>query len=245
MAAGSVHDRITFATAGIYGVGLIGLTGDLGLSAWNAIACLVGGCLLSPDLDIRSLPFQRWGPLRVIWIPYQKLIRHRSPWSHAPVIGTTMRVVYLAAVLTIGWFLLLGCTAIGFAMLGSSDQYQQFEATTIAQTRSMGQNLWAKQGLFLITGFGSLEVGALSHIVTDHFDSWRKRQLRKQQPKRRSKGSPRTQSTQIKPSNSEPKGRSKSEPKSGSKPRSRTQNSASKTSPKPPAKPRKRSPRSR
>lgn len=236
MAAGVVHDRITIATAGIYLVGLMGLTGDFGLSAWNAIACFIGGYLLSPDLDIRSRPFQRWGPLRVIWIPYQKLVRHRSPWSHAPVLGTTTRVCYLAAVLAIGWFLLLGCAAIGFVLLGSGDQYQQFEATTIAQMQSMGQNLWATQGIFLFTGFLSLEVGALSHIVTDHLDSWRKRQIRQQRPKRSSKTASKTQSAST---NNAAKGRSKPAAKSRSRPKAPVPKTGQKST----TKPRNRSPR--
>ena len=33
--------------------------------------------------------------LRAIWIPYQSLVRHRSPWSHWPLIGTAGRLAYL------------------------------------------------------------------------------------------------------------------------------------------------------
>jgi uncharacterized metal-binding protein len=63
-----------------------------------AFAALVGELLLSPDLDHDSgaRPYRRWGPLRIIWYPYQRLIPHRSPVSHWPILGTVGRLTYLA-----------------------------------------------------------------------------------------------------------------------------------------------------
>ena len=71
----------------------------LGLSAGviTAAAFLVGGLWLSPDLDTRSNALHRWGPLGGIWWPYRRLIRHRSIWSHGPLIGTTTRLSLLLA----------------------------------------------------------------------------------------------------------------------------------------------------
>ena len=71
----------------------------LGLSAGviTAAAFLVGGLWLSPDLDTRSNALHRWGPLGGIWWPYRRLIRHRSIWSHGPLIGTTTRLLLLLA----------------------------------------------------------------------------------------------------------------------------------------------------
>lgn len=61
-----------------------------------------------------SKAMQRWGPLRLIWVPYQLALfawwllftkkkhdsnlGHRSVWSHTPVVGDVLRLVYLAAV---------------------------------------------------------------------------------------------------------------------------------------------------
>ena len=39
----------------------------------------------------------RWGPLAFLWWPYRRLLRHRSVWSHGPLIGTTGRLLLLAA----------------------------------------------------------------------------------------------------------------------------------------------------
>ena len=52
---------------------------------------------LSPDLDLRaSRPMRRWGPLRVLWIPYAAVFRHRR-LSHHPLLGPTTRLAYLGA----------------------------------------------------------------------------------------------------------------------------------------------------
>ena len=70
-----------------------------------SISYLSGGLYLSPDLDLRqSYPTKRWGLLRWIWVPYRKLIcggKHRCKLSHSPLIGTIVRVAYLAAWLAI------------------------------------------------------------------------------------------------------------------------------------------------
>ena len=68
----------------------------------TAAAFLVGGLWLSPDLDTRSNALHRWGPLGGIWWPYRRLIRHRSIWSHGPLIGTATRLSLLLA-----WTLLI------------------------------------------------------------------------------------------------------------------------------------------
>lgn len=97
MASGKVHDRAIYFTSPIiaavasYHAGL-----ELGLIA--GAAHLLGGLMLSPDLDLISRPYKRWGLLRFIWIPYQRLIpRHRHWLSHGVIVGSVLRLVYLAA----------------------------------------------------------------------------------------------------------------------------------------------------
>ncbi len=98
MASGRNHDRaIHFATP-VVGI-CIGyyLTPMLGLIA--ASSHLLGGLYLSPDLDLKSLPWKRWGILRFLWLPYQR-IPHRHWLSHAPVVGSIGRLVYLGVLLS-------------------------------------------------------------------------------------------------------------------------------------------------
>ena len=100
MAAGKTHDWVTYVlilpTMWV-GYGLLGLSMYImilvGLGVW------IGGIYLSPDLDTRSRPFYRWGPLRFIWWPYQWVAKHRSSLSHGIVWAPIFRCVYLTAIL--------------------------------------------------------------------------------------------------------------------------------------------------
>ena len=94
MASGQQHDRATCWLALPYGLLWWPWLGPLG-TVVSALAFLIGGLWLSPDLDTNSLPYQRWGPLRWLWWPYRKALRHRSVLSHSPLLGTLVRVGYL------------------------------------------------------------------------------------------------------------------------------------------------------
>ncbi len=61
-------------------------------------AYMVSGLLFSPDLDTHSASYRRWGPIRWLWIPYQRMVPHRSWISHAIVIGPVLRILYLAGI---------------------------------------------------------------------------------------------------------------------------------------------------
>jgi uncharacterized metal-binding protein len=108
MASGRNHDRgIYFATPIVFGIGTYHFGIELGVIA--AAAHYVGGMMLSPDLDLVSRPFKRWGLLRWLWIPYQKTVPHHRHWlSHGPVIGSLVRLVYLAALVSPLWLLFPG-----------------------------------------------------------------------------------------------------------------------------------------
>lgn len=103
MPSGIVHDWVTLGTA----LGAIPLTGlylppETRPLAWLAIASYAfSGIWLSSDLDIHSSAYRRWGPLRVIWYPYQKFVPHRSWVSHGLGVGPLLRVVYLVGMLTL------------------------------------------------------------------------------------------------------------------------------------------------
>ncbi len=117
---------------------------------------------MAHDLDIYSLQFQRWGFLRWIWLPYQKNLRHRSFLSHGPIIGTTLRVVYLGVILIIVAILVLwvgtwwGTLTLDWQSLGLS----------------LGRSLYSFEFLALFLG---LELGAMSHSVSDGVNSAYKR----------------------------------------------------------------------
>lgn len=163
MPSGRTHDRIT-----LWGLPfLAGITFSLTQSGNITLivsgAFLFSGLMFGPDLDLHSRPYRRWGPLRWIWIPYQKALRHRSFLSHGPVIGTALRVLYLA-----GWLGLLGIFGLGIAQLvwDVGWNWQLLARSVKASTQ------YTAEWLALCLG---LELGAMSHSISDWGSSKYKR----------------------------------------------------------------------
>ena len=115
----------------------------LGLSAGviTAAAFLVGGLWLSPDLDTRSNALHRWGPLGGIWWPYRRLIRHRSIWSHGPLIGTTTRLSLLLA-----WTLLVSVLipsiSPSLVLTNLQNTLQQYPLQATAMLLGLEASVW-------------------------------------------------------------------------------------------------------
>lgn len=59
----------------------------------------IGSYCFGPDLDIKSKPYRRWGKLRFIWKPYQKVFKHRSFWTHSILISDVVRIIYLISII--------------------------------------------------------------------------------------------------------------------------------------------------
>ncbi|MBD1870256.1 metal-binding protein [Cyanobacteria bacterium FACHB-471] len=164
MPSGRTHDRITLWTLPV----LAGLTLAIARnSTITLIICagfLFGGLMFGPDLDVLSIHYKRWGWLRWIWIPYRGSMKHRSIWSHGPIIGTTVRVLYLSVWLTflglLGLALINEVLRVGWTWNGIGQSLQRsFQRYTIE---------WL---LFCL----GLELGALSHYVADWGISAQKR----------------------------------------------------------------------
>lgn len=164
MPSGRTHDRITLWTLPfVVGLALF-LTRKSGLTLFICMGFLLGGLLLGPDLDTHSIHYKRWSWLRWIWLPYRGSMRHRSPWSHSPIIGTTVRVVYL--MVWLGVFSLVGIATVneigqfGLSWSGVGhfwvSLFQRFQQEAIA--------------LFI-----GLEIGAFSHYTADWLVSGYKR----------------------------------------------------------------------
>ena len=149
MASGRSHDRTTWALALPFGAlwwpwhGLPGV-------AVAASAFVLGGLLLSPDLDTRSNPTRRWGPLRVLWWPYRRLLSHRSLVSHTPLLGTAGRLAYL------GTAVALLCLAL--QPLGAPDPSQLVRGL---------ETLWLQQRDLTITALVAVEASSWLHLIQD------------------------------------------------------------------------------
>lgn len=172
MPSGRTHDRITLWTLPLVaGIAQIALQ----RSALTLMVCagfLFGGLMLGPDLDTHSIHYKRWGLLRWMWLPYRYSIRHRSPWSHGPLMGTTIRVLYLMAWLS-GFSLVSIATLNELVQLGWAwDGIAQFWMRQIYQHR--------REMLALFIG---LELGAFSHYTADWMVSGSKRKRKSKKVK--------------------------------------------------------------
>jgi uncharacterized metal-binding protein len=175
MPSGQTHDRITLWSLPVVTGLAIAFTRSGNLTLLISGGFLFSGLMLSPDLDLNSRPFMRWGWLRWIWIPYQKSMRHRSVFSHGPIIGTTLRILYLAC--WIAWFSLL--ILLGVQLVQDLNfNWQDFSAV-VGRWLS---NYWIE----LIALFVGLELGAMSHSLSDWTNSAYKKMKK---PKRKSRRS--------------------------------------------------------
>ncbi|KAB8319948.1 metal-binding protein [Tolypothrix campylonemoides VB511288] len=156
MPSGRTHDRITlWALPLVTGV-TFWQTNSSNLTLLVAGGFLFGGLMFGPDLDIYSRPYQRWGFLRFIWLPYQKSLRHRSLLSHGPIIGTTLRVVYLGGLIAI---------AAVFALFVVEKLWNmQLNWQAVGETVTFTLTRYSTEFLTLFVG---LELGAMSHSLSD------------------------------------------------------------------------------
>jgi len=149
LASGRNHDRATWALALPFGALWWPWLGLSGVAVAMA-SFLVGGLLLSPDLDTRSNATRRWGPLRVLWWPYRHGLTHRSLISHTPLIGSAGRLVYLAAL------------TLALCLLG-----QPLGTPSPAQLSRGLVQLWHQQQPLLLTALVGLEASSWLHLIQD------------------------------------------------------------------------------
>jgi uncharacterized metal-binding protein len=164
MPSGRTHDRITLWT-------LPWIVGGSSMATRNGVLALIvsgaflfSGLMFGPDLDIYSVQYKRWGWLRWIWLPYQKMLRHRSLWSHGPIIGTTLRLLYL----------LSGLGLVGIVAVAIAQAIWNFPWNWHAFIRHTFDQLRLHQGEAIALWIG-LELGSLSHAIADTLGSTHRR----------------------------------------------------------------------
>lgn len=93
MASGKTHEAWGLGLGGLAALALLPQSPEAALAL--AAGAALGTLWVNPDLDHpRSRTTRRWGPLRLLWAPYQALFPHRSA-SHAWVTGPLSRALYL------------------------------------------------------------------------------------------------------------------------------------------------------
>ena len=112
MPSGKIHDRITAIGAALAVPVWWYLTPsppDGAVGGTLVVSTLFSGWFLSPDLDLDSSIYKRWGPLRFLWYPYKKMVPHRSWVSHSWFLSPLMRVGYLLGMTwLVAWAVLWG-----------------------------------------------------------------------------------------------------------------------------------------
>ena len=150
MASGRAHDRATWMLCLPFGLLWWPWLGLAGLGS-GAAGFLVGGLWLSPDLDTVSHPTRRWGVLAALWLPYRRLLRHRSLLSHSPLLGTAGRLTYLAA---IGLALSLALQPLGII-------------PSPLRLLGLAGELWRQQRPLLLAGLVGVEASSWLHLLQD------------------------------------------------------------------------------
>lgn len=110
MPSGETHAVISLVTASLTYT-LATISGEPpSLAVLTALGCALG-VIVNPDLDIKGtradklirketgfIPAVMWG---LIWNPYSYFIPHRSIISHGLIIGTVIRLLYIAVPLAL------------------------------------------------------------------------------------------------------------------------------------------------
>lgn len=94
MPSGKTHDKITFLLVVPTFLAAYAFTKELEIAILATLGMLFGGLMFGPDLDIASKQYYRWGVLRFLWWPYQKIFSHRSIFTHGILVGTLVRIIY-------------------------------------------------------------------------------------------------------------------------------------------------------
>lgn len=176
MPSGRTHDRITWLLTPPVGVACWHYTGSA-LDTGVLVASFVfAGLMFSGDLDLNSVQYRRWGPLRWIWKPYQWLIPHRSPLSHGIVLGPLVRLVYVSVVVAVAGALVLGVQHLRGEALPVAELERSLAMASTLSPESWRTFAFAMAGLWL---------GGASHTLADTVGSAWKRLFARRGRKRR------------------------------------------------------------
>jgi len=175
MPSGRTHDRITLWTLPFVAALTFAQTQSSNLTLLVSGSFLFGGLMFGPDLDIYSCQYQRWGWFKLIWLPYQKNLRHRSLVSHGPLIGTALRILYLAT-----WIAVVGILGLVIAeKIGNLAE--NWQDVVLGCWRSIVQH-----PIELLAIYIGLELGAMSHYLSDWggsaYKRFKKQELKELRP---------------------------------------------------------------
>lgn len=172
MASGKTHDKITklmspFVLIIFFIINnylLNDITHSIILTILSVSIYIFAGYMFSGDLDTKSREFNRWGLLKFIWIPYQKLFRHRSIYTHGFLFGPLIRILYIYIIfLTVSSFM-FSLTIISFST------FDLIYSTLL---------FFLKNKLLILNIFLALFLGSGLHTLIDLLSSTFKKHFKK------------------------------------------------------------------
>jgi len=127
---------------------------------YGAIIFMFGTMYVSPDLDINSKPYQRWGTFRLFWKPYTDYVPHRGKLSHHLIIGPIMLCI---------WMTLMVAAVVAFFMIFWVPFIQPMidslsEIADQVVTLKIEKETWYMFGAF----YGIIMSAQMFHIIMDH-----------------------------------------------------------------------------
>lgn len=176
MPSGKTHDKVTYFFVLPVFLGVWFVSHHLIAAVVSSLTFLFAGLMFSGDLDTKSVQYKRWGPLKWIWIPYQKMVTHRSPFSHGILLGMMARLAYLT--------LILSLVFVAVTRLALWLEFGQF-ANQSFQTIHGAVDLLRTYPTVFWSGLLGLWLGGASHTLADETVSFWKRRRRKRLKKKK------------------------------------------------------------
>lgn len=170
LAAGKTHDKITVIMAPFIAslflflnmIFLDDLGSSLAFTILGVSVYMFGGYMFSGDLDIKSREFKRWGYLKFIWIPYQKIFEHRSIFTHGFILGPIIRILYVLIIPIIIFSLLYSFSIVNISTL---------------EMIKLSFNFVIKNKILFFNIFLALFLGSGLHTITDLVYSYFKKKF--------------------------------------------------------------------
>lgn len=165
------HDAVNLITAaaanGAYF--MLAPQPDLTLAALFTASYLFAGYACAGDLDLDSREYRRWGRLRFLWWPYQKIIPHRSRLSHGLLLGGIVRVGYLMALATLILWIISWALSLMEPRIDPATATRQHWENALRFLRSRPEQTTALLSGFILAG--------TTHALTDMIATWFKRRF--------------------------------------------------------------------
>lgn len=183
MPSGKTHDQITlWLTPPVLVAGWLS-TQELSSTLTLGLSFVFAGLMFSGDLDLRSVQYKRWGWLRWIWKPYQKMVSHRSVFSHGLFLGLIARLLYLSVVF------LFFSACLGFLLPLVQQEQLLEQSQSVLQVVLQGV---LREPELLVAALIGLWLGGVSHTLADELGSLYKRRKRRKSKKKHKKRSRKT-----------------------------------------------------